>query len=479
MTNEPQVLSTQLAWTRKIHLFGEAGEYVLQFDWAKTELGALESWPSALVLVVELTLSSRIPVALAIGPQRRLIANSHALELLGSSELLTTGGDAVVAFSLFWPDAQKAVELAASGEVVNAKSQLFRPPNGRSFLVDVDLAPLQILEGELACVQVQFVKTGPQEAFSFPAGDDRISVDVAENGDWVAVSPQWTIYTGLSQEESKGLGWLNALHPDDRGIVESSWMEAQGRGEFSCDVRIFEVHYNRYRRRRTRAYRRRTCSGIAKWSATSVDIDDLFSVIEEQEDTLVEARRRTRNTLGIVRSIARRTAETSDSVESCAMHFEGRLDALARVGSLTVGNQSSGVSLETLVAEELFSFKAREDAGLQISGPRIRIRPEAAEMLGLAIHELATNAVKFGALSLAGGRLEITWRKLERDSDALVLSWIESGVAVSSDLPRVDGFGADLIKRGLVYALNARTQLVLQADGLNCSIELPATIFLE
>jgi len=159
------------------------------------------------------------------------------------------------------------------------------------------------------------------------------------------------------------------------------------------------------------------------------------------------------------------------------MHFEARLDALARVGSLVAGSQSSSVPLDALVAEELFSFEAREDSWLQISEPPIRIKPEAAEMLGLAIHELATNAMKFGALSLPGGHLQITWRLLGREPHVLLLSWDESGVAASRDWRQASGFGGDLLKRGLAYALNARTELILQNDGLRCAIELPATFF--
>jgi two-component sensor histidine kinase len=205
-------------------------------------------------------------------------------------------------------------------------------------------------------------------------------------------------------------------------------------------------------------------------------------IVERPDDelaaALAESRRRNRNTLGILRSIARRTAEASESVESYAMHFEGRLDALARVVSLVAGSQSSGVPLDALVAEELFSFKAREDSALQISGPPVRIKPQAAEMLGLAVHELATNAMKFGALSPAGGKLEISWRLLGGEPNGLQLTWVESGVTLSRDAQQANGFGADLLKRGLAYALNARTEFVLRDGGLNCAIELPATVFL-
>lgn len=147
-------------------------------------------------------------------------------------------------------------------------------------------------------------------------------------------------------------------------------------------------------------------------------------------------------------------------------------------GPLVAGSQNSGAPLDALIAEELFSFKAREESAFQISGPPARVKSEAAEMLGLAIHELATNTMKFGALWPKGGKLEITWRLLGRDPDALLLTWAESGAAARPDVQKSNGFGAGLLKRGLAYALNARTEFVAQADGLICAIELPTAVFI-
>jgi len=484
MTNEPQKLSTPPSWIRELHLFGEAGMDILSHDWSVTDLASIENWPAALAALVQSTLASPFAAALALGPRHRLIYNAQASRLLRRSGPIAAGSDAVATFSRSWLAAPQAFERAFAGELVRADRQAFHGADGEPVIADVSLAPLHGVDGLLACVQAQIVEKPKYRNHIADGGGldlDGIPVvacRVAADGAWVTASPRWAAHTGLSQRESEGFGWLQAVHPDDRALTRASWSEAQGRGGFECDHRIYDRRRNLYGWRRTCARRRGVDdAGIAEWLATSIDIDDLWTKKEEQAAALAESRRRIRNTLGIVRSIARRTAETSDSVESCAMHFEGRLDALARVGSLVAGSQSSGVPLDALIAEELFSFKAREDSGLQISGRPVRVKPEAAEMLGLAIHELATNAMKFGALSLAGGRLEISWRLIEREPNVLLLSWIESGVAVSRDLQQANGFGGDLLKRGLAYALNARTQFVLQADGLSCSIELPATIF--
>src|SRR3712207_9087536 len=110
---------------------------------------------------------------------------------------------------------------------------------------------------------------------------------------------------------------------------------------------------------------------------------------------LAELQHRVRNTLAVVRSIARRTGETSDTVEDYAMHLDGRLNAFARTQAMVTRNPSAGVDLETLVAEELNSYHAREGGQLRISGPPLRLCTKAAETFSLAVHELATNAVKY------------------------------------------------------------------------------------
>jgi len=282
----------------------------------------------------------------------------------------------------------------------------------------------------------------------------------AKGGGCIWVGRQWTAYTGLSETESLGSGWLEALHPDDRAATLDAYASAPG-DVVQCDHRI-RAAAGEYRWHRTRATR------DGGWAGASFDIDDFKRAGEACAAEVAEARRRLRNAFGVVRSVARRTAETSDSAESYAMHFEGRLDALSRVeGRIARGG---GVTLEALAAEEMAVFLAREDGRLKISGPPLKLRPEAAETLALVFHELAANAVKFGALSPLGGRLELSWGEIKPGT--LRLLWVESGVAMKGPA-RPDGFGADLIKRGLAYRLRARAGVEHKPDGVVCEIEAP------
>ena len=205
--------------------------------------------------------------------------------------------------------------------------------------------------------------------------------------------------------------------------------------------------------------------------------EDLVASEAKAKLLLAELQHRVRNTLAVVRSIARRTAATSKTVEDYGMHLEGRIDAFARVQAAVTRNPAGGVDLEHLVAEELLAYKAHEGKQVvSIKGPKIALQAKAAETLGLAIHELATNSIKHGALSAPGGHVKVAW-SLERANGQprLEFEWWETGVDLSGRTPRRKGFGSELLERTLAYELGAETKLAFEPEGLHCSIVLPTT----
>jgi two-component system CheB/CheR fusion protein len=192
---------------------------------------------------------------------------------------------------------------------------------------------------------------------------------------------------------------------------------------------------------------------------------------------LAELQHRVRNTLAVIRSIARRSAETSESVEGYAAHLDGRIEAFARVQAAVTRNPFAGIDLATLLADGLLAVGAHEGERVRaLMGPKIHLRPKAAETVALALHELATNAVKYGALSAKKGRIAIDWSLAEVDGHPrLVLRWIETGVPLADGQPRRRGFGTELIERTLVYDLGGKSALDFTPDGLHCTISLPGT----
>lgn len=188
---------------------------------------------------------------------------------------------------------------------------------------------------------------------------------------------------------------------------------------------------------------------------------------------LAELQHRVRNTLGVIRSIARRTAQTSDSVEGYASHLDGRLAAFARVQGMLTRSPERGISLRELVEDELVAHAAREGEGVEIDGDDTLLPPRVAERLSLAVHELATNSVKYGALQAEAGSLRVHWRTHGAGPDRrLRFGWEEKGVAIPPG-ERRSGFGTELLTRQLAYELKAAGLLDFSADGVRYALDVP------
>jgi len=208
---------------------------------------------------------------------------------------------------------------------------------------------------------------------------------------------------------------------------------------------------------------------------TFIDVTAITRAEERQRLLLAELQHRVRNTLSVVRSIARRSAETSTSVEEYASHLDGRLNAFARTQAVVTRDPESGVDLEYLIVEELLVYNVREGEQLRISGPTMRLQPKAAETFALAIHELATNAIKYGALSQPAGRIDICWRADNAAEPAqLIFAWREKG-GPSVTPPRRKGFGSELLERTIAFELKGKTTLAFDPAGFSCTISVPIT----
>lgn len=183
---------------------------------------------------------------------------------------------------------------------------------------------------------------------------------------------------------------------------------------------------------------------------------------------------RLRNALATVRSVARRTAETSAGIAAYVEHFDGRLDALARSQMLASG-PDGGLLLDELVTEELLAQSAQLGESVRIEGPRVWLGIDAAGPFSLAIHELAVNAVEHGAFDEPGATIAASW--VVADAGELRFDWVEAGVPTPALEPLefgYFGFGREVIERKLPYELDAVTELVRTGDGVRCRIVLPA-----
>jgi PAS domain S-box-containing protein len=191
---------------------------------------------------------------------------------------------------------------------------------------------------------------------------------------------------------------------------------------------------------------------------------------------LRELTHRSKNLLAVIQAMARQTANHAGSTDAFLKQFGSRLQALAASHDLLVRESWYGASLGELIRSQLSKYLDGAAVQVSIDGPAIALKPEAAQNLGLALHELAINAAKFGALSVPAGRVSITWTRRETAAvdNAVDLDWREQlGPKVKAR--RKKGFGTMVIERNLARALDAEVNMDFDPDGLHCHIVIPAS----
>jgi two-component sensor histidine kinase len=182
---------------------------------------------------------------------------------------------------------------------------------------------------------------------------------------------------------------------------------------------------------------------------------------------------RIRNILSVLRVIARRTADRAASIDDYAAQLDSRISALARVQSAMIADPDGSIDLGTLIDDEMVA-QAIHESRMKARGPRVPLKAKAAATLGLTVHELTDNAIKYGALSSKEGRIDIVWWIDDAVRPRqLRLEWIESGVSILSTAPRPTGFGHELIEQTLQYELAAQTCLDFRPGGFRCELAIP------
>jgi PAS domain S-box-containing protein len=188
---------------------------------------------------------------------------------------------------------------------------------------------------------------------------------------------------------------------------------------------------------------------------------------------LRELTHRSKNLLAIIQAMARQTARHAGSIDAFLRQFGARLQALAASHDLLVRESWHGAALDELVRSQLGVHVAETEEQVAIGGPAVALKPEAAQNLGLALHELAANAARFGALSVPDGRLSVTWDRNDGVEGGLALEWREqNGPRVKPRRKR--GFGSMVIEGNLARALDAEVDLNFDPEGLRCHIVIPA-----
>ena len=313
---------------------------------------------------------------------------------------------------------------------------------------------------------------------------DRVTLELAINAAKLSLwyndprtdDSSWDVrlYQFLGQSEEKmrptGERFFQAVHEEDREAVRSAYKRTTEEGQpFDAEFRIRRpdgtIRWLAGRGERI------VQDGITTIAGVNYDVTERREAEERQAFVARELDHRVKNILAIIVSIARVTAGSSASVAEFCASFNKRLEAMARTHSLLAEARWQGATIRTLLEEELFQYSS--SGAIALTGPEISVRPTAAQSLSMAIHELATNAAKYGALSRPEGRLDIAWSRSDVGSgERIRLEWRErGGPAVVK--PQRRGFGTTVLTRMLTAQLNATADLHYEPDGLRVLIEIP------
>jgi PAS domain S-box-containing protein len=260
--------------------------------------------------------------------------------------------------------------------------------------------------------------------------------------------------------------------PEDRPMITEKFLPRvleEGHGTLEVRFRHFKTHAPIWMSYSVFTLRDEH-DGPLGFATMSQNIDARKQDEKRMELLMDELNHRVRNTLAIVNSIASQTLKHTPSAQEFRAAFGGRIAALAKTHTLFAKTKWSTSTLREVIAQQLDPYtKGRADA-LTTAGPRLLINPKQALTLSLVFHELAANAAKYGALSVAAGRIEIRW---EIDPErTLRLTWQEcSGPRVAP--PSRRGFGSQLIEFNVAHEFGGDAVLDYQPDGVRCSLAIP------
>jgi len=279
--------------------------------------------------------------------------------------------------------------------------------------------------------------------------------------------PEGTTETTLSE-------WRARVHPEDLGRLESVHDQAVAdkRSEYSVEYRIIRSDGElRWIERRCLIF----YDGDARPQrviGVSIDITERKQA-EKQRDILnAELDHRVKNVLATVGAIIFQTQNTSATIEDFVSSVDRRIKSLASIHELLSHARWYGVSLQEIVRREFAPYTAGKYDG---SGPSITLKPDAAQATAMVLHELATNAAKYGALSNHMGRVSIRWYWLPNEilPRRLAIEWQETdGPLVST--PNASGYGTSIIRELLPYELGGTAELSFAPSGVQCRLEVPA-----
>ncbi len=289
---------------------------------------------------------------------------------------------------------------------------------------------------------------------------------------------RWYEFTGVPVGSTDGEGWNGMFHPDDQDRARARWQHSLETGEpYEIEYRL-RHHSGDYRWTLGRALPVRDAEGrITRWIGTCTDIDEQKRSNEQNEILSRELSHRIKNIFAVISGLIALSARRNPQAKSFADELRGRVTSLGRAHEFVRPHSDESqpvvgtVTLKTMLSDLMSAYPARDEGRLRIEGDDIGLDDRGATPIALVFHELATNAAKYGALSVAEGNVVIETRRV---GDGIRISWTESCGPPVSGPPSRQGFGTRLTDMSVIQQLGGTLEREWVPSGLRVTIDVKA-----
>lgn len=446
---------------------GAVGAALRAFDWSRSALGPPGNWPDALRTMANLCLSSPFPLLLWWGNEFAVIYNDDWVKLAGAPPIETLARPAATGWPELWQAlAPKLRHIMETGETIETDRL-----TGPWANIALSHMPIRNADGSvggvLSAVREVVAREGlrrERELLQSIIDTIPVMITLFEPGQKVLrVNREFERVIGWKADEMSPTSLMEECYPDPAYREEVSQFMESVRGEWR-DIRM-----------RARGGRDIETSwaniSISDSTEVGIGIDITDRKRAEQQRTLLinELNHRVKNTLATVQSLAAQSLKSGIRNSDARERFEARLSALAQAHDLLTTEGWRGAALRDIVDRAIAPFQG-SDERVAVAGPTVQLSPKQALAMSMALHELGTNALKYGALSRSSGRVAIEWRVVSANGiELLELTWREEGGPPVRP-PQRKGFGSRLIERNLARELDGTTTIDYRRDGVLCRI---------
>jgi two-component sensor histidine kinase len=479
---------------------GEMGALIRALDWSKTSLGPISEWPAHLRAIINVMLPAKAEIVLFWGPEFVALYNDAYAPTIGDKHPRALGQPARENWKELWDDLEPLLRrVLDGGETVFAKDRPFyieRHGYPENVYFDISYSPVQDEKGEVGGVLCIVCETTERVVAQreLAKAQERLTQALSAAGmvgtfDWYVetdllysdahFAEMFSVEPAKAEQGAPLADYLAGIHPEDTERVAGAIKHAVATGaRFMQEYRLPQKD-GTVRWVETRGERRSDIIGEPlRFVGVVVDITAQKEAQERQQLLLREVNHRVKNLLAIFHGMIKLSARSARTPQQLAESLRGRLDALIKAKDLirpgimgTEHAHSERTTLGALVETVLRPYG--DDASpdrITANGPDVPVGAKAVTSLALALHETATNAAKYGALSETNGAVRIRW---ETRDDHLHLEWDEAGGPAIDAPPQTQGFGSVLAERSVTWQLAGTIDYDWRRNGLRLTVTVP------